>query len=106
MRALAVTTAKPSGLFPSLPTVAASGLPGFESGTKFGIFAPARTPAPIISRLNQEIVGVLQRTDVKEKFVNFGIEAAGNSPEEFATIVNSEIATWSKVIKDAGIRAE
>ena len=106
LRALAVTTAQPSALAPGLPTIAASGLPGYESVALFGIFAPAKTPEAIIKRLNQEIVGVLNTAEVKEKFANRGAETVGSSPEAFAATLKSEMAKWGKVIKDAGIRHE
>ncbi len=107
LRALAVTSAQPSALFPGLPTVAASGLPEYELVQIFGIFAPANTPRPIVNRLNEEIVRVLNRTDVKEKIFNGGIgEVVGSLPEQLAATVKSEMAKWGKVIKDAGIRVE
>ncbi len=106
LRALAVTSAQPFALAPELPTVAASGLPGYESETVAGIFAPAKTPAAIINRLNQEIVQVLKRADVREKYANTGVEAVGSSPEEFAAKIKSDITRMSKVIKDAGLRAD
>lgn len=104
LRALAVTSAQPSALVPGLPTVAASGLPGFESVTIIGMFAPAGTPAALIKRLNQEIVRVLNRADVKEKFFKIGVEAVGNSSAQFAADIKADMAKWGKVIKDAGIR--
>ena len=106
IRALAVTSATPSALAPGLPTVTASGLPRYETVGMSVIFAPAKTPAAIINRLNQEIVRLLGRTDVKERFLNAGAEAVGNSPEEFAAIIKSDMAKWSKVIKDAGIKVD
>lgn len=106
LRALAVTSAQPSVLLPELPTVAAAGLPGYEATSIQGIFAPAKTPAPLINRLNQEIVRVLNQADVKEKFFNAGAETIGSSPEKFAARVKSEMARLGKVIKDAGIHAE
>jgi tripartite-type tricarboxylate transporter receptor subunit TctC len=106
VRALAVTTAEPSPLVPGLPTVAASGLPGFEWVAATGIWAPAKTPAAVINRLNQEIVRVLNRADVKERFLNAGVEPVGNSPEAFAALIKSDIARVSKVIKDAGIKTD
>ena len=105
VKALAVTSAQPSALFPGLPTVA-SGLPGYESVSTNGVLAPAGTPAAIINRLNQEIVRVLQRPDVKEKFFNAGSEVIGSSPQQFAATIKSEMAKWGKVIKDANIGAE
>ncbi len=106
LRALAVSGAEPSATFPELPTVAASGLPGYESEAFVGVFAPAGTPAAIINRLHQEIVQCLGRADVKEKFLNLGVETVGSSPEQFAVKMKSEMVKWEKVIKDAGIRAE
>ena len=107
LRALAVTSTQPSALFPGLPTVAASGLPEYELIQIFGIFGPANTPKPIVNRLNEEIVRVLNRTDVKEKIFNGGIgEVVGSSPEQLAAKVTSEMAKWGKLIEDAGIRVK
>lgn len=106
LRGLAVTTIQPSALFPDLPTMAAAGLSGYESAAMFGLFAPAGTPVAIIKRLNQEIVRVLHRPDVKERFFNAGAETVGSSPEEFAATVKSEMAKWGKVIKASGIGVE
>lgn len=106
LRALAVTSAVPSAMFPELPTVAASGLPGYEAVTIVGMFAPAGTPAAIINLLNREIVQALKRAEVKEKFSNLGVETVGSSPEQFAAKMKSEMVKWGKVIKNAGIRAD
>ena len=105
LRALAVTSARPSALFPRLPTVSATGLPGYEAGTPYVLVAPAGTPRSVITRLNEEIVRVLSRTDVKERFLNAGVEPVGNSPEEVAAWIRSDITKWEKVIRDADIRA-
>ncbi len=105
VRALAVTSAEPTALFPGVPTVAAV-LPGYESISIYGIFAPAKTPRTIIDKLNQEIVRFLNRTEVKEKFFIAGMEAVGSSPEQFAATVKSEMARMGKGIKEAGIRTE
>jgi tripartite-type tricarboxylate transporter receptor subunit TctC len=86
--------------------VAASGLPGYEIVSIHGIFAPAKTPAAIVNRLNQEIVRVLNSAEVKEKFFNAGTETVGSSPEQLMVTVKSEMVRLGKVIKDAGIRAE
>ena len=106
LRLLAVTSAQPSPLLPGLPTMAASGLPGYESMQIYGVFAPARTPAAIVQRLNDEIVRVLRRPDVKEKFLAAGVEPVGSTPQELGTTMKSEIVRIGKVIKDAGIREE
>ncbi|MBI3938933.1 MAG: tripartite tricarboxylate transporter substrate binding protein, partial [Betaproteobacteria bacterium] len=104
LRALAVTSAHPSALLADLPTVAASGLPGYESVSVFGMFAPSRTPALLINRLNQEIARALNRKDVKERLFNAGIETVGSSPEEFAATIRSDMAKWGKLIKEVGVR--
>ena len=104
LRAVAVTSSKPSALLPDLPTVAASGLPGYEAISIDGIWAPAKTPAPVVDRINQEVVRALNRADVKQRFLDAGVETAPSSPQELASMVRSELAEWGKVVKDAGIR--
>ena len=106
MRALAVTSLEPSALAPGLPTVAAAGLPGYEATPMTGILAPAKTPAAIINRLNQEVVRVLNRPEVKERFFNTGVGVIGSTPEQFAATLKSEIAKAGKIIRDAGIKAD
>ena len=106
LRALAVTSAQPSALSPGLPTVASSGLPGYESLSMYGVFAPSKTPAAIIQHLNREIVRVLNRNEVKEQFLNAGVETVGSTPEAFAAAIKADIARMSKVINDAGIRED
>ena len=106
VRPLAVTSPAPSSLFPGMPTVAASGLPGFESIIRHIMIAPAKTPVAIIKRLNQETVRVLNDADVKEKFFNSGLEVVGSSPEQLAATMKSEMARLGKLIKDANIRAD
>ncbi len=104
LRALAVTSAEPSALAPDLPTVAAAGLPGYESTASTGLFAPARTPAAIVNRLSQEFVRALNRAEVKQRLFISGVETVGSSPEELAATIKSEMARMGKVIKDAGLR--
>jgi len=106
MRALAVSSAKTSVLLPEVPTMAAAGLPGYESVLIVGMFAPAATPPAIIQRLNQETVKVLQRPDVREKFLKVGAETLGNSPQEFAAVIKAEMGRMGKVIRESGIRIE
>jgi len=106
LKALAVTSAKPSPLLPGLPTISAGGLPGYELVSVQGIFAPARTPEAVVARLNQDIVPFLQRPDVKEKFLAAGMESLGSPPEVLAATVKSEMARLGKVIKAAGITLE
>ena len=106
LRALAVTSAHPSSLLPGLPTIAATGLPGYESISVFAIFAPAKTPAAIIQRLNQETQAVLKTAETRARFLNAGVEPVGGPPEQLAALMKSEMAKWGKVIRDAGLRAE
>jgi len=106
VRALAVTSAQPSVLVPGLPTIAASGVPGYVSASPYGMFATAGTPGAIIRRLNKEVVGVISTPEIRERFLNLGVEVVGSSPEQLASTVKSEMARMGKVIKDAGIRLE
>ena len=106
LRALAVTSTRPSALYPGLPTVADSGLPGYDAVAMFGLFAPSRTPAPIIRRLNEEIVRVLNQAEVKDRFFKAGVEVAGSSPQDLTAAMKSEMARMGKVIRNAGIRDE
>ena len=106
LRALAVGGAEPSALVPDLPTIAGAGLPGYESSSLQGMFAPAKTPEAIINRLNQEIVRVLNRSDVKEKLFSAGVEVVGSSPEQLAAAVKVDTENMSKVIRDNSIRIE
>ena len=104
--ALAVTGAKPFALNPDLPTVAESGLPGYESVSTYGIFAPARTPEAVISRLNQEVVQFLKTPKAKEQYLNVGVEVVASSPAEFAATIKSEMTRMAKLIKSAGIKVD
>jgi tripartite-type tricarboxylate transporter receptor subunit TctC len=105
VKALAVTTAKRSATLPELPTVAEAGLPGYEATAWFGVLAPAKTPAPIITRLNGIIIKSLQAKEMHERLAAEGTEPAGTSPEEFAQIIRNDIAKWAKVIKQSGAKA-
>lgn len=102
LRALAVTSLRPSALAPGLPAMAEF-LPGYESVSLNGMFAPAKTPAALISLVNQEVARILTRPDAKERLSSAGMDAVVGSPEEFAATIKSEMAKWGKVIRDAGI---
>ena len=106
LRGLAVTTAQPTALAPGLPTATASGVPGYESGALYCMFAPAKTPPAIIARLNQETVRALRQPDVKEQFFTGGVDIIASTPEEMAATMTYEIARLGKLIKEAGIRGE
>ena len=104
LRALAVTSTQPSPLLPGLPTVAQSGLPGYESVSIFGMFAPAGTPPAIVARMNREVARALAQADVKERILGSGVEPAPSTPEGFGTMIRTEMTRLGKLIKDAGIR--
>lgn len=106
VRAIAVTSAEPSVLAPGLPTIAASGLPGYESISIYGVYVPAGTPEAIIRQLNLAIVSVLNTPEVKERFLNVGMEVVGSSPEQFAAAIKVDEARLRRVITEAGIRAD
>ncbi len=106
MRALAVTTAQRSPLLPDVPTVAESGLPGFDFSTWWGLMAPAGTARPIVDRLNAELARTLKLPDVRERIESVGAEPRHTSPEEFAALIRSELARWAKVIKAADVKVD
>ena len=106
IRALAVTTAKRSANVPELPTIAEAGLPGFEANNWNGIVVPAKTPHPIINRLNKEFTAALLLPDIKQFLFNQGLDAAPGTPEAFAAYIKSETVKWAKVIKAAGIQPQ
>src|SRR5262249_9710433 len=106
LRALGVTSARPSALVPGVPAIAAAGVPGYEMVSTEAVFAPAHTPGTIVARVNETIRGVLGQPDGKEKFFNAGAEAAGSTPQELTARLDSEMRRFGKVIRDAGIRAE
>jgi len=106
LRALAVTTPARLASLPELPTVAESGLKGYETLTWFGFVAPARTPPTVVTRLNAEIVKVLALPDVRNLFASQGIETLGGTPDHFAGYIRDEIAKWAKVIRLSGAKAE
>ena len=104
VKALAVTTAKRSSSYPNLPTVAEAGVPGFEAVSFHGMFVPAKTPEPIIARLHQEIVRILQRPDTKDRLASIGAEPVGSTPAQFAAAMKDEVARMGKVIREARIQ--
>ncbi len=105
LRGLAVSSLKRSPNIPEFPTIAESGFPGFEAVSWFGLLAPAGTPAAIVNKLHQETVKVLGQPDMRARFSQMGLDTVGNTPNELAAIVRSDVAKWTKVIKDAGITA-
>jgi tripartite-type tricarboxylate transporter receptor subunit TctC len=106
LKGLAICSLQPSALFPGLPTMHASGLPGYESVSPQGIVAPARTPAAIVNRLNQEIVKILHSAEVKEKLQASGVDVVGNTPEQFAAAIKTDMERIRKLAKDANIKVD
>ncbi|MGH8634867.1 MAG: tripartite tricarboxylate transporter substrate binding protein [Burkholderiales bacterium] len=104
LRALAVTGPQRSPAVPGMPTMAESGLPGFEVVGFFGVMAPAATPREIVAQLNGEIAKVLARPDIKERFASQALEPASSTPEQFGDYIRSEAVKWGKLIRDAGIK--
>jgi tripartite-type tricarboxylate transporter receptor subunit TctC len=106
LRALGVTSAKRNAATPQLPTMAESGLPGFESGTWFAVLAPAGTPREVVERLSADIVKLTQHSDTREKLAAQGAEALTMSPAETAAYLRSEVTKWGKVVEASGARVE
>jgi len=104
LRALAVTSLQPSVLAPGLPTVADSGVPGYESVVMYALFAPAKTPAAVVKRLNKDLVQYLRSPAGTERLFAAGIEVVASTPGELATAMKSEMTRLGKLIKDAGLR--
>lgn len=106
LRALAISSAKRSAAAPELSTVAESGMPGYESGTWFGMFAPAGTPREIISRLNGEINKIVATAEMKSRLVAQGADPISVTPEQFRAFVKNELARWGKIVKTVGIKID
>jgi len=106
LRPLAVTGAKRSAAAPEIPTVAESGVPGFQVTAWYGVSVPAKTSRAIVDKLNSEFVRAVKAPDLRDRLVAAGADPAGNTPEEYAAFVQSEITKWDKVIKAAGIKGE
>ncbi|HWI14603.1 MAG TPA: tripartite tricarboxylate transporter substrate binding protein, partial [Burkholderiales bacterium] len=106
IRALAVSTAKRSASLPDVPTIAESGVPGYDSGVWYGVLAPAGTPRDIISKLNTEFLRALAQPDYHKLLVHSAIDPIGSTPEEFGRYIKSELVKWAKVVKDANVHVD
>lgn len=106
VRALAVTGAKRSAALPDVPTVAESGLPGYEVSAWFAVFGPAGLPRPIVDRLNAEIARALAAPDLQQRLASQGAETLAGSPDQFAAYLKGEVAKWAKVVRNAGVQPE
>ena len=104
--AIGVSGVKRTALLPDTPTVAESGIPGFEVNVWFGMQVPAATPSAIVKQVNAELVKIFREPDVTKRFNDQGVEVVASTPEEFAKLIQSEVAKWSKLIKEANIRIE
>lgn len=106
LRGLAITTAKRSGLLPDLPTLAESGVPGFDVALRYGLMAPTGTPPAVIARLNRELNAALATEDVKQRLATEGAEALPGTPEAYAADVDADEKRWSGLVKKLGIKVE
>ena len=106
LRALGVTSGHRTPALPDVPTIAESGVPGFDVSPWFGMLAPAHTSAAIVTRLHDEIVRIVQRPAIRERFVRDGVDPVGNTPAEFAAFIRSERDKWAKAIRDSGAKTE
>ena len=106
LRGLAVTTANRSSAFPELPTIAESGLAGYDASTWGGILAPAGTPKDTVAKLNASINSALRMEDVRSRLVSAGIEIQGGTPEQFGNVIKAEIDKWGRIVREAGIQPE
>jgi tripartite-type tricarboxylate transporter receptor subunit TctC len=106
LRGIAVTTLKRSSAFPELPTIAESGLAGYDASTWGGILAPAGTPKDVVTKLNGSINAALKMEDVRSRLVGAGIEIQGGTPEQFGNVIKAEVEKWGRIVKEAGIQPE
>jgi tripartite-type tricarboxylate transporter receptor subunit TctC len=106
LRALAVADKRRSSVLPDVPTISEAGFPGVETGTWYGILAPAHTPPAIVAHLQRVIARILQAPELKARILNQGVDIAASSPDEFEKFIIAEVAKWSRVVKAAGVRAD
>lgn len=106
LKALAVTSARRSSAMPAVPAAAEAGLDGVDVSSWYGLLAPAGTPRPVIERVHGETVKALRQADLRERLAAIGAEAVGNTPQEFASAIRSDLARWAPVVRQAGVRVE
>ena len=106
LRALAVGATKRSSAMPQLPTIAESGVPGYDMVLWFGVLAPAATPKPIVAKLYETIASIISRSDVRARFATLGADPVGNPPQAFDAFIKAEIDKWAKVVKTANIKVD
>jgi tripartite-type tricarboxylate transporter receptor subunit TctC len=106
LRALAVTTRKRSRVAEDIPTLAESGVPGYDANAWFGVFAPAGTPDAVIARLHAEISRIVKVPEIRDRFLALGAEPVGSTPEQFAAFYRAEVLKWAKVVKESGAQID
>lgn len=106
LRLLAVSGAKRIAALPQTPTIAESGVPGYETGSWYGVLVPAQTPPDIVATLHREVVKILKLPEIREKFAQEGSDAIGNTPQEFAELMKNEIQKWAKLVPSLGARLD
>ena len=106
LRALAVTNSRRSVTFPEVPTMIEAGVPGYDVAQWFGLLAPAKTPKPVVAKLNVAVVRVLNHPEVRERLTADGGDVVGDTPEQFGPFLRAEVARWGGVVKQIGLRLE
>jgi tripartite-type tricarboxylate transporter receptor subunit TctC len=106
LKAIAISSAKRFSAAPDLPTVAESGVPGFEALTWYGFMAPAKTPRAVVNKLQKEIAAIVNTPDVRQTFVSQGNEPLANTPEEFAKVIQSDADKWGAIGKRLGVKLD
>ena len=106
LRAVGVTSGKRTQTLPDVPTIAESGVPGFDVSPWFGVLAPAHTPQPIVSRLNRDMVAALRSPSLRDRLARDGVDVVGNTPKEFAAFIRSELDKWAKAVKESNAKVE
>ncbi len=101
-----MSTAKRSPQFPDLPTIAEAGVPGYEVTVWYGVCAPAGLPRALLEKMNADLVKAVSSPDTTKRLADVGVEAARNTPEQFAAFASAEVAKWAKVVKDSGATAD
>jgi tripartite-type tricarboxylate transporter receptor subunit TctC len=106
VKALAVSTLKRSAAFPDVPTMQEAGVPDFNVDSWYAMFVPAKTPQPIVDKLNKALNAIVHQPDIREKLLQQGAEGVGGTPQALGKVVDSELARWAKLVKDANIHIE
>jgi tripartite-type tricarboxylate transporter receptor subunit TctC len=106
VKAIGITSLQRSPLLPDVPTIAESGVPGFEATAWFGVYAPAGTPKDVVAKLNRELVAVLRSPEMKQRMAILGAEPAAGTPEDMTKAVAAETAKWARVIRDANVKID